>query len=131
MFHGIQKGYPIVLNYCNYIIFLNIHFIWFNFNYKLQFKCLTEIGRSYNGKYNFDKRDYVNLLINGQVIGLGRVESTDTTTHYGGERVNVGYVMVLIIDVIEPHLIVEYIDEGDLHPWKIIDLRHNKGKSKS
>jgi len=52
-------------------------------------------------------------------------------TTYGGERLNVGYVMVLIIDVIEPHLIVEDVDEGDLHPWKIIDLRHNKGKSKS
>ena len=76
-------------------------------------------------------RDYVDLLINGQVIGLGRVESIDTITHYGGERLNVGYVMVLIIDVIEPHLIVEDVDEGDLHPWKIIDLRHNKGKSKS
>ena len=38
--------------------------------------------------------------------------------------------MVLIIDVTEPHLIVQYIDEGDLHPWKIIDLRHKKGKSK-
>ena len=34
--------------------------------------------------------------------------------------------MVLIIDVIEPHLIVEDVDEGDLHPWKIIYLRHNK-----
>ena len=74
--------------------------------------------------------DYVDLLINGQVIGLGRVESIETTTHYGGERFDVGYVMVLIIDVIEPHLIVEYVDEWDLHPWKIIDLRHNKGKSK-
>ena len=39
--------------------------------------------------------------------------------------------MVLIIDVIEPRLIVEAVDEGDLHPWKIINLRHNKGKSKS
>ena len=38
--------------------------------------------------------------------------------------------MVLIIDVIEPHLIVEDVDEGDLHPWKIIDLRHKKSKSK-
>ena len=38
--------------------------------------------------------------------------------------------MVLIIDVIEPHLIVEDVDEGDLHPWKIIDLRHNKGTLK-
>ena len=26
--------------------------------------------------------DYVDLLINAQVIGLGRVESTETTTHY-------------------------------------------------
>ena len=75
--------------------------------------------------------DYVDLLINGQVIGLGRVESTKTKTHYGGERINVRYVMLLIIDVIEPHLIVEDVDEGDLHPWKIIDLRHNKDKSKS
>ena len=33
--------------------------------------------------------DYVDLLINGQVIGLGRVESTKTTTHYGGEMLNV------------------------------------------
>ena len=74
--------------------------------------------------------DYVDLLINGQVIGLGRVEYTKITTHYGVERLNVGYAMVLIIDFIEPHLIVENVDEGDLHPWKIIDLRHNKGKSK-
>jgi hypothetical protein len=29
------------------------------------------------------KGDYVDLLINGQVIGLGRVESTDTGTYYG------------------------------------------------
>ena len=35
--------------------------------------------------------------------------------------------MVLIIDVIEPHLIVEDVDKGELHPWKIIDLRHIKG----
>ena len=70
--------------------------------------------------------DYVDLLINGQVIGLGRVESTETTTHYGGDMLNVGYVMVLIIDVIKPHLIVEDVDEGDLHPWKIIYLRHKR-----
>ena len=70
--------------------------------------------------------DYVDLLINGQVVGLGKVESTKTTTHYGGQRINVGYVMVLIIDVIEPHLIVEDVDEGDLHPWKIIYLRHKR-----
>ena len=62
--------------------------------------------------------DYVDLLINGQVVRLGRVESTETTTHYGGWRLNVGYVMVLIVDVIEPHLIVEDVDEGDLHPWR-------------
>ena len=74
--------------------------------------------------------DYVDLLINGQVVGLGKVESTETTTHYGGQRLNLGYVMVLIIDVIEPHLIVEDVDEGDLHLWKIIYLRHNKGKLK-
>ena len=33
--------------------------------------------------------DYVDLLINGQVIGLGRVESTETTIHYGGQMLNV------------------------------------------
>ena len=33
--------------------------------------------------------DYVDLLINGQVIGLGRVESTETTIHCGGEMLNV------------------------------------------
>ena len=32
--------------------------------------------------------DYVDLLINGQVIGLGRVESTEITTHYGGEMLS-------------------------------------------
>jgi hypothetical protein len=77
------------------------------------------------------KGDYVDLLINGQVIGLGRVESTDTVTYCGRERLNAGYVTVLIIDVTQPHMIVEDVDEGDIHPWKIIDLRHNIGKSKS
>jgi len=57
------------------------------------------------------------MLINGQV-------------YYGGERVNAGYVTFLIIDVTQPHLIVEYVDDGDIHPWKIMDLRHNTGKSK-
>ena len=75
--------------------------------------------------------DYVDLLINGQVIGLGKVDSTDTETYYDGERVNASYVMVLIIDVTQPHLIVEDVDEGDIHPWKIMNLRHNRGKSKS
>ena len=45
------------------------------------------------------KGDYVDLLINGQVIGLGRIVSTDTRIYYGGESVFAGYVMVLIIDV--------------------------------
>ena len=77
------------------------------------------------------KGDYVDLLINGQVIGLGRVESTDTRTYCGRERLNAGYVTVLIIDVTQPHMIVEDVDEGDIHPWKIIALRYNTGKSKS
>ena len=76
------------------------------------------------------KGDYVDLLINGQVIGLGRVESIDTGTYCGRERVNAGYVTVLIIDVTQPHLILEDVDEGDIHPWKIMYLRHNIGKSK-
>lgn len=74
------------------------------------------------------KGDYVDLLINGQVIELGRIVSTETRIYYGGERVNAGYAMVLIIDVTQRHLIVEDIDEGDIHPWKIMDLRHKMGK---
>ena len=74
------------------------------------------------------KGDYVDLLINGQVIGLGRVESTDTGTYYGRERVDANYVIVLIIDVTQQHLILEDVDEGGIHPWKIVDLRHNIGK---
>ena len=79
----------------------------------------------------FTRGNYVDLLINDQVIGLGRVESTNTGTCFGGERVNAGYVMVFIIDAIQPCLIVEDVDEGDIHPWKIMSLRHNIGKSKS
>ena len=75
----------------------------------------------------FTKGDYVDLLANGQVIGLGKVECTEVG--YGGGRVVAGYVMVLIIDVTQPHLIVEYIDEGDTNPWRTIDLRHTIGKS--
>jgi hypothetical protein len=74
------------------------------------------------------KGDYVDLIINGQVIGLGRVEYADTGTYYGREMVDAGYVTVLIIDVTQPHLILEDVDEGDIHPWKIVDLRHNIGK---
>jgi hypothetical protein len=76
------------------------------------------------------KGDYVDLLINDQVIGLGRVESAESGTYYVGERVNAGYVTILIIDVTQPHLIDEDVNEGDIHPWKIMDLRHNIGKSK-
>ena len=82
-------------------------------------------------KENLTRGDYVELLINGQVIELGLVDTSETRTYYGGERVNAGYVMVLIIHVTQPHLIVEYFNEGDTHPWKIMNLRHNIGKSKS
>ena len=78
---------------------------------------------------NIAKWDYVDLFINDQVIGLGRVESTESRTYYDGESVNACYVEILIIDVTQPHLI-EDVDEGDIHPWKIMDLRHNIGKSK-
>jgi len=44
------------------------------------------------------------------------------------ERVNVGYVTILIIDVTQTHLIDENVNKGDIHPWKIMDLRHNIGK---
>ena len=76
------------------------------------------------------KGDYVDLLINDQVIGLGRVESEESGTYYVGERVNAGYVAILVIDVIQPHLIDDDVDEGDIHPWRIVDLRHHIGKSK-
>ena len=36
------------------------------------------------------KGDYVDLLINDQVIGLGRVESTESGTYYVRERANAG-----------------------------------------
>ena len=76
-----------------------------------------------------EKGYYVDLLINDQVVGLGRVESIESGTYYARERVNACYVAILIIDVTQPHLI-EDVDEGDIHPWKIMDLRHNIGKSK-
>ena len=82
------------------------------------------------GNIIFKRGDYVEILINDQVTGLVRVESIDTGTCFGGERVNAGYVMVLIIDVSQPHLIVEDIDEGDIHSCNIIDLRHKKVKYK-
>ena len=78
---------------------------------------------------NISKGDYVDLLINDQAVGLGRVESIESGTYHVGERVNACYAAILIIDVTQPHLI-EDVDEGDIHPWKIRDLRHNIGKSK-
>ena len=76
------------------------------------------------------KGDYVDLLINDQVIGLARVESAESGTYYVGERVNVGYVAILIVDVTQPRLIDDDVNEGEIHPWKIVDLRHHIGKSK-
>jgi hypothetical protein len=37
----------------------------------------------------FTRGDYVDLLVIGQVIGIGRVESTKTKKYNGRERVNV------------------------------------------
>ena len=68
------------------------------------------------------KWNYVDLLINSQVIRLGNL--------FGGERVNVFYTMVLLIDVTQPHFIVEYVEEKSIHPCKIMDLRINIGISK-
>ena len=56
------------------------------------------------------KGDYVDLLINDQVIGLGRVESAQSGTYYVGERVNASYVTILIIDVTQPNLIDEDVN---------------------
>lgn len=81
-------------------------------------------------KQNFGKRDYVDLLINDQLIGLGRVEFVESRTYYIGESVNASYVTILIIDDTQPHLIDEDVNEGDTRPWKIMNLRHNIGKSK-
>jgi hypothetical protein len=38
--------------------------------------------------------------------------------------------MVLLIDVTQPHFIVEDVEEKDIHPQKIMDLSNNIGKSK-
>lgn len=75
------------------------------------------------------KGDYFDLLIDGQVIGLGRVNSIETRTYSGRERVNAGYDMVLIINGTQACLLLEGIDEGKIHPWKIMDLIDNIGKS--
>ena len=68
----------------------------------------------------------VDLLINGQVIFLGRVESTKYGTYNGIERVNTRYVTVFIIDVTQRNLIMEAANEMDIHPCKIMDLRHTR-----
>ena len=91
---------------------------------------VTELMQATMENIILAKGDYVDLLINDQVIGLARVESAEFGTYYVGERVNVGYVAILIIDVIQPHLIDDDVNEGDIHPWKIVDLRHHIGKSK-
>ena len=91
---------------------------------------VTELMQATMENIILAKGDYVDLLINDQVIGLGRVESAESGTYYVGKKVNVGYVAILIIDLIQPHLIDDDVNEGDIHPWKIVDLRHHIGKSK-
>ena len=77
------------------------------------------------------KGDYVELLVNGQVIVLGTIESIEARTYYDEERIIASYVMILIINVTQPYLNVEYVNEGDTHLERIMDLRNNIGKSKS
>ena len=104
------------------------HFTWFNLLITIyDLIVVTELVQA--TMENISKGDYVDLLINDQVIGLGRVKSTLSGTYYVGERVNACYVAILIIDVTQPHFI-EDVDEGNIHQWKMRDLRHNIGKSK-
>ena len=44
---------------------------------------LQKLGRVAMENIILTRGDYVDLLINGQVVGLGKVESIETTTHYG------------------------------------------------
>lgn len=104
------------------------HFTWFNL--LITSYDLIVVTQATMENIILAKVDYVDLLINDQVIGLGRVESAKSGTYYVGERVNASYVTILIIDVTQPHLIDEDVNEGDIHPWKIMDLRQNIGKSK-
>ena len=107
------------------------HFTWFILlitSYDVI--VVTELMQATMENIIFTNGDYVDLLINDQVIGLGRVESVESGAYYVRERVNAGYVTILIIDVTQPHLIDENVNERDIHPWKIMDLRHNIGKSK-
>jgi hypothetical protein len=66
------------------------HFTWFNLlitSYDLI--VVTELIQATMENIILAKGDYVDLLINDQVIGLGRVESAESGTYYVGERVNV------------------------------------------
>jgi len=75
---------PYYLNYCIYITFLKVvcfceniksHFTWFNLLITIyDLIVVTELVQA--KMENIAKGDYVDLLINDQVIGLGRVEST-------------------------------------------------------
>ena len=48
-----------------------------------------------------------------------------------GLWVYLGSILVLEIDVILPHFIMKYVKEGNTNIWKVMDLRHTIGKSKS
>ena len=106
------------------------HFTWFSVLITIyDLIVVTELVQARMENKILAKGDYVDLLINDQVIGLGRVESIESGTYYAEERVNTSYVEILIIDVTQPHL-TEDVDEGDIHPCKIMDFRHEIGKSK-
>ena len=107
------------------------HFTWFDLLITIyDLIVVTKLVQARMENIILEKWDYVDLLINDQVVGVGRVESTESGTYYSGESVNSCYVAILIIDVTQPHLIEDDVDEGDIRPWKIMDLRHNIGKSK-
>ena len=106
------------------------HFTWFNLLITIyDLIIVTELVQARMENIILAKGEFFDILINDQVIGLGRVESIESGTYYVRERVNACYAAILIIDVTQPHLI-EDVDEGDIHPWNIMDLRHNIGKSK-
>ena len=105
------------------------HFTWFNILITIyDLIVVIELVQARMENIILEKGDYVDLLINDLVVGIGRVESIESRTYYARERVNACYVAILIIDVTQPHLIEEDVDEGDICPWKIMDLRHNIGK---
>ena len=85
------------------------HFTWFNL--LITIYGLIVVTKLVQDKMeNIAKGDYVDLFINDQVVGLGRVESTESGTYYVRERVNACYVAILIIDVTQPHFIEEDVD---------------------